>query len=64
MYDDTVCSKCGTSSESMQLEKCPICYKHFCSDCAYRGAGRRLCSERCGQFMMQGDEEDDDEEDL
>jgi hypothetical protein len=59
MYDGTKCSTCGVSAEVMHLEKCPNCFKYFCSDCAYRATGRRLCSERCAMFMIMGDDDDE-----
>jgi hypothetical protein len=63
MYDETVCSICGVSSDLMQLEKCPICFSYFCADCAYRATGRRLCSERCAMFMIMGDDDEEGEDD-
>lgn len=63
MYDENTCGNCGATSETMHLEKCPICFTYFCADCAYRATGRRLCSERCAMFMMAGDDDDETDED-
>ena len=44
-----------------RLERCPICAKYFCSDCAVRGAGRRFCSPDCARnYFFHGDEDDDE----
>jgi hypothetical protein len=59
---ERVCTHCGDPGESKMLERCTICYRWFCSDCSYKGAGRRFCSERCSLEYIYGDlgEDDDD----
>ncbi|HKO54510.1 MAG TPA: hypothetical protein VJ276_01450 [Thermoanaerobaculia bacterium] len=55
------CVGCGDSEEMARLERCPICAKYFCSDCAVRGAGRRFCSPDCARnYFFHGDEDDDE----
>jgi hypothetical protein len=59
-----VCVGCGQSEDVVRLERCPICAKLFCSDCAHRVAGRRFCSPDCARnFYFQGDEDDEHEDD-
>jgi hypothetical protein len=59
MIDDSKCVKCGASTDVVKLTKCIVCYSHYCDDCAFRATGgRRLCSENCAQILMQGDEDD------
>ena len=71
-YDETLaeeipereCYKCGELAQEAQLEKCRICLREFCGDCAYKGAWGRFCSLTCNDayFYGEGDHEDDDEE--
>ncbi len=55
------CVSCGSSEQDARLERCPICSKHFCPDCAYRASGRRFCAENCARTYNYGESEDDDE---
>ncbi|MGA7615377.1 MAG: hypothetical protein WBX15_09360 [Thermoanaerobaculia bacterium] len=55
------CRGCGISGEAAYLERCLVCNLFFCADCAFKGFGRRFCSERCGQIYFYGDQEDDDD---
>lgn len=57
---DRVCGNCSVSEETAALERCKMCYRFFCSDCAHRGMGQRFCSERCAAEFMFGDTGDDD----
>lgn len=54
------CVLCGEHDETMALERCRICYRYFCGDCAHRVRGVRFCSERCGLEYIYGDSDDDD----
>lgn len=56
-----ICIGCGASGETVVLERCRMCFKNFCGDCAHRTRGARFCSEACGEFYMHGDEEDQQE---
>jgi hypothetical protein len=51
------CSTCGISDEEKQLKRCPICFKHFCDDCATNRGGRLFCSKLCADYFFFGDEE-------
>jgi hypothetical protein len=63
MIDDTKCVTCGASSEVVRLDKCPVCYSYYCGDCAFRSTGgRKLCSARCADIIMLGDEDDSENE--
>jgi len=55
------CVGCGSAEQDAQLERCPICSKHFCSDCAYRASGRRFCSDSCARTYNYGESDDDNE---
>ena len=46
------CFECDKSIEDTQLEKCSICFKHFCEDHAYSRGGRRFCSEGCSEYFF------------
>ena len=59
---ERVCTGCGDSEENTRLERCPICSKLFCSDCAYKAAGRRFCSDACARTYNYGDPEDDEQD--
>ena len=55
------CVGCGSSDEVARLDRCPICSRYFCADCAYRASGRRFCSDNCARTYNYGDPEDDDQ---
>ncbi len=61
---ERVCRGCGASEENARLERCPICAKLFCPDCAYKAAGRRFCSGGCSRTYSYGDTEENDDEDI
>jgi hypothetical protein len=56
------CVGCGTTEDIARLDRCPICSKTFCADCAYRASGRRFCSDMCARTYNYGDIEDDDQD--
>jgi len=56
------CVGCGTTEDVARLDRCPICSKTFCTDCAYRASGRRFCSDMCARTYNYGDIEDDDQD--
>ncbi len=51
------CSICGVSDEERSLKKCPICFKHFCDECATNRGGRLFCSKICSDYFFFGEEE-------
>ncbi len=63
---DKVCVGCGTTEEEVRLEKCGICSRYFCVECAHRAyGGRRFCSPECARgYYFHGELDDDDIEDL
>jgi hypothetical protein len=59
----SACTACGDSDEMARLEKCPVCGKLFCPDCAYRATGRRFCNPDCARTYFYGDIDDEDPDD-
>ena len=39
-------------------EKCPICFKQVCEECAIRSYGRCFCSKRCADTFFFGDDDE------
>ena len=62
---ERICVSCGDSEDTARLEKCGICSRYFCVDCAHRAyGGRRFCSPECARgyyFHGELENEDDDE---
>jgi hypothetical protein len=56
------CVGCGSSEDVARLDRCPICSKTFCTDCAHRASGRRFCSDICARTYNYGDIEDDEQD--
>ena len=64
MYlEERRCTVCETTEETVRFERCVVCGKWFCPDCAYRTMGRRFCSQPCSVQYYYG-EFDDDEDDV
>ncbi len=59
---ERICVGCQAIEEDARLDRCGICSRWFCSDCAFRSTGRRFCSSECARAYFWGDE--DDHEDL
>jgi hypothetical protein len=57
------CVRCG-DPEAAGLERCVVCGKYFCADCAYRATGRRFCSAECARAFFYGDSDDDESDDV
>jgi hypothetical protein len=57
------CVHCAKTPAEAQLERCGICAKYFCPDCAQRAVGgRRFCSAQCAKgyyFHGEPDEFED-----
>ena len=58
---ERVCAVCARDAESIQLERCAICQRYFCNDCAHKGFGRKFCSPDCARSYYFTGETDDDE---
>jgi endogenous inhibitor of DNA gyrase (YacG/DUF329 family) len=52
------CSVCGKSDQEVTLNKCPICFKLVCQDCAKREYGRAFCSQRCADSFFFGEDDE------
>jgi len=63
LFEDRRCAACETTGEAAFLERCVVCGKWSCPDCAYKAMGRRFCSQPCSVQFYYG-EIDDDENDL
>lgn len=60
---ERVCVGCGGTQVTVHLERCGICHRFFCPDCAQRGAfGRKFCSPDCSRAYYLLGESDDDED--
>lgn len=59
-----VCVHCGETEEEARLERCGLCLKAFCPDCAYKATGRRFCSADCARAFFYGDNDDDEDVDV
>ena len=66
MLVELTCKTCGITSDDARLEKCGVCSKYFCADCAHRAyGGRKFCSPECARgyyFHGETDDDDDDED--
>ena len=61
---ERVCVGCGNTEDKARLDRCGICFRYFCTDCAVRAiGGRRFCSDACSRSYYFHGETDDDEDD-
>jgi hypothetical protein len=53
------CAICKKSGEEIKLQKCSICFKPFCEECAFTMSGRQFCGHFCAEyfFFAQPDED-------
>jgi len=54
------CVGCGDNEETANLDRCVVCGKCFCPDCAYKAMGRRFCSQPCSVQFYYGEADDED----
>jgi len=54
------CVACQVSDQDSRLNKCPICFKWVCDNCAVRSFGRVFCAKKCADQFFFGDDEDGD----
>src|ERR1700682_3567161 len=60
-FEERKCVTCGDTDDVARLEKCSVCRKDFCPDCAHRALGRRFCSPDCSRAFFYGDQDDDED---
>ena len=54
---------CGDAEENARLERCTMCARYFCPDCAHRAYARRFCSTDCARaFFFEGGDDADEKE--
>lgn len=61
--DERRCLGCGNTEETVHLERCMVCGKWFCKDCAFKQTGRRFCSGGCARDFFWGESEGEEDED-
>ena len=54
----TACITCQKTDEQAELTKCPICFKHVCSEHAFHYSGRIFCGKHCADYYFFADPED------
>ncbi len=59
---DEVCAICAIEREAAQLQRCKVCHRIFCGDCAFSGRSGRFCSRECGDIFFFGLEEEPTDE--
>jgi hypothetical protein len=52
------CVVCQASDEDIRLNKCPICFRLVCDNCAVRSFGRMFCVKTCSQQFFFGDDDE------
>jgi hypothetical protein len=57
------CRTCGATGEDTPLERCKMCHRFSCLECAHRSMGQRFCSENCSIDYIYGDSGDEDDPD-
>jgi hypothetical protein len=55
---ELACELCGISAEERRTQKCAICYKRYCEECAVKFSGRSFCSRFCGEYFFFGGDDD------
>jgi hypothetical protein len=58
---DRKCVTCGDSEDLARLERCSVCLRDFCPDCAHKAVGRRFCTPDCARAFFYGDQDDDED---
>ena len=57
-----LCSRCGEEVEGKLLQRCPWCYKDFCTSCRFRRGVADYCSRACAEGMFHGEDGEDGED--
>ena len=54
-----LCTQCKKEDPRANHQKCPMCQKVFCEECAYRRSGRDFCNRFCAEYFFFQDEDED-----
>ena len=57
MPETIACYKCMKTESEAHLYRCPICFKHVCSEDAFNYSGRIFCDKHCADHFFFDDEE-------
>ena len=52
------CITCQKTEKEAELQKCPICFKSFCSEHAFNFSGRVFCGKHCADYFFFADPDD------
>ena len=52
------CFSCSASELDKLLQKCPICFRWVCDNCAVRNFGRMFCVKMCSDQFFFGDDDE------
>ncbi len=52
------CITCHIDDRERHLNKCPICFKWVCEECAIRSYGRMFCAKKCADAFFFGDDDE------
>ena len=52
------CLTCKVTDLDVRLNKCPICFKWVCDNCAIRSFGRMFCAKMCSDQFFFGDDDE------
>ena len=47
-----LCHKCEKDEKQVKLERCRICFKHFCDEHSQQKSGVSFCSRGCAEFFF------------
>jgi hypothetical protein len=52
------CVACNVDDREIRLNKCPICFKWVCDNCAVHAFGRLFCARKCADAFFFGDDDE------
>ena len=50
--------RANDNDQDVRLNKCPICFKWACDNCAFHSFGRLFCSKKCSEQFFFGDDDE------
>ena len=50
--------RANDNDQDLRLNKCPICFKWACDNCAFHSFGRLFCSKKCSEQFFFGDDDE------